>query len=393
MAKIKVILDKRNNSDSKPVIVVVTRNSDRLRFNTGMTCEENEFNNGNITSKAKNCRLREIYTAIEYALIELDRTGELNKINNKKLKDIILFAAFRVKNNSLTLLYYLDRFIATKIKDSTKALYVGTKTKIEGFDKEADFDSVNKEWLLRFQSHLAEQGNRINTISIHLRNIRAVFNFAIDNEDTANYPFRRFSIKNEETEKRSLSTEDLRTLINYGCEEHQIFYRDIFMLSFFLCGINMIDLLHLKELRDGRVEYRRAKTNKLYSIKVEPEAQVIIDKYKGEDYLLKIMDRYSNYKDFCNRMNKNLREIGKMEIKGQGGKKVREPLFPFLSSYWARHTWATIAAELDIPKETIAAGLGHEIGCSTTSIYIRFDREKVDRANRAIIDYVKGIER
>ena len=69
-------------------------------------------------------------------------------------------------------------------------------------------------------------------------------------------------------------------------------------------------------------------------------------------------------------------------------KKERKPLFPDISTYWARHTWATIAASLDIPKETISAALGHEIGSRVTSIYIDFDQKKVDEANRKVMDYV-----
>ena len=58
-----------------------------------------------------------------------------------------------------------------------------------------------------------------------------------------------------------------------------------------------------------------------------------------------------------------------------------------LTTYWARHTWATIASELDIPKDTIAAALGHG-GNSVTDIYIDFDLKKVDEANRKVLDYV-----
>ena len=87
-------------------------------------------------------------------------------------------------------------------------------------------------------------------------------------------------------------------------------------------------------------------------------------------------------------MGNSLKQIGETERKGLGGKKIRKPLFPDLSSYWSRHTWATIAAELDIPKETISAALGHNIGSAVTSIYINFDYKKVDDANRKVIDYV-----
>ena len=61
---------------------------------------------------------------------------------------------------------------------------------------------------------------------------------------------------------------------------------------------------------------------------------------------------------------------------------------PRISSYWARHTWATLAADLDIPIETISAALGHAHGCATTAIYIRFNNKKIDAANRKVLDWV-----
>jgi integrase len=87
-------------------------------------------------------------------------------------------------------------------------------------------------------------------------------------------------------------------------------------------------------------------------------------------------------------MTKVLKTIGPYERKGRGGKKTHTPLFPELSQYWCRHTWATIAAELDIPKETIAAALGHDMGNPTTAIYINFNQKKVDEANRKVIDFL-----
>lgn len=160
------------------------------------------------------------------------------------------------------------------------------------------------------------------------------------------------------------------------------------MLMFYLVGINSVDLFSLEEIRNGRIEYKRSKTGRLFSIKVEPETQTIIEKYHGKNFLLDVLDTYGNYKDFTHRMNDNLRKIGTVERKGRGGKKIREPLFPKLTTYWARHTWATIAAELDIPDETISLALGHSSGNRVTNIYINRDRKKVDVANRKVIDYV-----
>lgn len=252
------------------------------------------------------------------------------------------------------------------------------------------FEDITKEWLTAFENFLAKTQSK-NSRNISLRNIRSVFNEAIDDEVTTNYPFRRFHIRPVATPSRALSLMELATLFNYQCEQQE--YLDIFKLIFYLVGINMVDLYNLKEITpEGRVEYYRAKTHRFYSIKVENEALSIIDKYKGINWLLAIHDRVSNHRNYIQRMNEALQKVGTYTIKGRGGKRHYQPLFPTLTTYWARHTWATIAAELDIPKETIAAALGHSIGNPTTSIYIDFNLKKVDEANRLVIDCVNAAQ-
>jgi hypothetical protein len=163
----------------------------------------------------------------------------------------------------------------------------------------------------------------------------------------------------------------------------------MFKLSFYLRGVNIKDVANLKTMTNGRLNFKRSKTGHLYSMLVEPEAQQIIDKHKGTEYLVFIRDHWNDEGFFRRKMNKELQKLGPVTIApGRGGKKVYHPLFPELTSYWARHTWATIAAELDIPNEVIAEGLGHEYGNRITNIYIRFDMKKVDAANRKVIDWV-----
>lgn len=158
-----------------------------------------------------------------------------------------------------------------------------------------------------------------------------------------NYHFRKFRIKNETTKKRSLTIDQLRQIKDWPCEDHERQYIDIFMLIFYLMGINIIDLCHLKEIVNGRVEYRRMKTGRIYSIKLEPEALDIIEKYRGKDYLLNILDRHKNYKNYSHRLNNRLKEFGSVSI-GKHGKKDKQGAFPYLSTYYARHTWATIGS-------------------------------------------------
>jgi hypothetical protein len=151
---------------------------------------------------------------------------------------------------------------------------------------------------------------------------------------------------------------------------------------FYLIGINTVDLAGLQKIIAGRVEYHRAKTNRLYSIKVEPEAEAIIEKYKGGKHLINFFDGYQSYLSFGRLMNKGLHDLGKaMDA------EYSTNIYSGITTYWARHTWATIAAELDVPKETIAKALGHG-GNEVTDVYIRFDDKKVDKANRKVIDYL-----
>lgn len=249
-----------------------------------------------------------------------------------------------------------------------------------------------------YSTHQIKTRHRaLNGVAIDLRNIRAVFNWAIDNELTINYPFRKFSIKTERTRHLFLPAEQICLLRDYKVEPYQEVYRDIFMLGFYLIGINISDLLELKssDYRFGRITYNRNKTHRLYDIKVEPEAEAIINKYRGTKHLLRFLDDGCRARTFNYNCNAALKRIGKMEIiknkRGASIKKNIEPLFPDITWYTARRSWATIAAQLDIPKETIGKALGHsEWDNSTTDLYIQFDYKKIDKANRKVIDFINS---
>lgn len=271
-------------------------------------------------------------------------------------------------------------FIETKTNPGTRKLYETTLNRLAKYDANINklrFEDITKAWLTGLEVWLSENGAKeVNARAVYFRNIRAVFNDAIDDEVTTFYPFRKFKIKKAATRKRAMTVDDLRTLINYPLLESRAFYRDMFALDFYLIGINIVDLFNAKKIEDGRLYYTRAKTGKQYNIKVEPEAVAIINKYKGVDRLIEVPTRLKSFKDhtnFLKNINRNLRKI--------------DTKFEKITTYYARHSWATIAAELEIPKETIAAALGHG-GDSVTDIYIKFDSKKIDFANRRVIDYV-----
>ena len=87
-------------------------------------------------------------------------------------------------------------------------------------------------------------------------------------------------------------------------------------------------------------------------------------------------------------MNDALKTIGK--VYKIGVKATGEPLFPDITTYWSRHSWASLAAEADIPMETIAYAMGHSTGFTTTEIYVNYSQRKIDEANRKVIDLLNA---
>lgn len=370
------------------VYLRITHNGGRFMVSTGLATSGElngtMFPKSDRNRNTKRKRLDELLSAAENVLIA---NAALTARQVKPLVQKALNPAKKTEGQNLT--EYICRFAETKT-GRTVNLYKQTSKRVSEFDKSATLESVDAKWLRDFEKKCSKT-MKVNTIGIHLRNIRAVFNWAIDEEKTSNYPFARFKIRQEATPKRSLSVENIRTLRDFPCAPYQRQYRDIFMLMFYLIGINAKDLLNLteKNLVNGRIEYVRAKTKKRYSVKVEPEAMQIIERYRGKKHLLSILDRCGNELNWLHRMNDALKDIGKTCKPGM--KKEGKALFPNLSSYWSRHTWGTIAAELDIPIDVIAHALGHNIPeLNVTSIYIRFNEKKVDEANRKVIDFVNG---
>ena len=377
----------------------ITNNRKKAEMSVGLRMTQSELDAA-LSGSSKNIRLEKMLASwtsqIKDLMLELsDRkqvdmdVKEIRTILQERLLGIVAEKEPVTANGNFTA--YFQNFIDGKENKGTKGVYKHTLDKIRSFDPDVDmkrFEDIDLKWLTDFETFCAKTASK-NARNIHLRNIRAVFNNAIDYEITSAYPFRRFKIRPEATRKRSLTVDELRKLFDYPIEEYAEIYRDMFKLIFVLIGVNTVDLHALKSItKDGRIEYKRAKTGRFYSIKVEPEALEIIKKYQGTNGLLCIADRWSDSRNFRHQLNKALQRIGEVERRGRGGNKIITAEFEGVSSYWARHSWATIAYEIGIPKDVIAQALGHSDGHDVTNIYIREDVRKVDEANRRVLDWV-----
>lgn len=276
----------------------------------------------------------------------------------------------------VTLKEMFERYMAREMKDGTRANYRATWRSIEQFEKYSgtiSLEDISRDWVERYNLHLLNLGRSHNTRTLRIRHIEAVFNYAIDNELTTNYPFRRLHLTICETRKRNLNIDDIRTVFFSKVKGKKSWTVDAFRIIFYLIGINIRDLFSLKpeNVINGRIEYIRAKTGKKYSILIVPELQELIDKYKGTQKLFSFCEKFTSSNNIAYSLNGSLGKI-----------------YPGLTTYYARHTWATLAFDVGIPKDIISLALGHSFGARVTSTYINADISKVDKANRKVLDYV-----
>lgn len=385
MATVKISLDTRaaNKHGEFPLKLVFSHHNRTAQYSLDLSVLPQHWDAGKMSvirhsdKEWMNLHLQHRLLDARHALLELGSCGVLRNKSVTQIRDMVIEKMTGKKSSSREVTKHYEDFISRRQSKRTQDIYKDSLTKLRKYLNKSTltFDDINKKWLEEFRLWLYDnEGLSTNTVSIHLRNLRAVVNDAIDNELTTTYGFRNFHIKTEQTPKRSLTLSQIRTIFNVEpILQWEQKYIDCFRLMFLLIGINPIDLLtDNMHIVNGRLEYKRSKTGRFYSVKIEPEAMEIINRYKGDgDYVVSFAQGMKSYRHFANRMNLALKRYA-----------------PGLTAYWARHTWATIAAKIDVPKDVIAMALGH--GKQTvTDIYINFDLTKIDDANRRVIDYIR----
>ena len=247
------------------------------------------------------------------------------------------------------------------------------------------FEDVTYSFLTNFQNDLLERKVGVNTISVYLRTIRAIFNKAINEELTENYPFKKFKIKQQPTPSRTLTIQEFKQIIDYKCTGDREFNRDLFLLSFCLIGINFSDLFLLKKenIVNGRVTFSRSKTHKIYSIFLHETALNLLAKHnRNTDFLLPVLSPKLKGMLLKKKMQQAIHVCNNYLKKIAKDLKINKEI----STYYARYSWANIARSLGYSKDLIGEALGHEYGNKTTGIYLdEYDKEIIDAANKAVI--------
>jgi integrase len=330
----------------------------------------------------------EIYDRIS----ELDIADTLKHLSPKELKQE-LFPPEEANSNIYT---YMDMLIDEKLrtrKKSSALAYRGVKRKL--FDLYGNrlnsFEQVDYSVLKKMETKHIEDGGSYGGLGVYMRTLRAICNRAIKDKVVSAdlYPFKDYKIRTADTQRRSLSEADYEKLKSFQSESAPLRYaHDLFMASFYMRGMNFIDMAYLKanniEGDFDRIKYQRNKTGKFFSLKVSQPLKEILVKYimrnQGEDFIFPVLDSsvpkegyYERIRNSRMRVNKSLRKITKeLEIE------------PF-TIYAARHTYATRGKRVGVPTAIIQESLGHQTEAITQAYLNSFENSVIDDYDELIM--------
>ena len=259
------------------------------------------------------------------------------------------------------------------------------------------FRDIDCLWLKRYEEWLHARGCKDTTISQLFRTLRSVFNKAIEQEVIKQdvYPFNRFKINKFDihTVKRAISKEEVQKILALDLSDscfYRVLARDMFLFSYFGAGINFSDiaLLRFSDLRDGRVCYVRKKTGKSIGFPLNDISTKIVEKYtrpfgNDNDYIFPILDAgiHKTEQQRRDRIRKTLKKVNR-ELKVLG--KLIGLEVP-LTTYVARHTYATVLKRSGVSVALISESLGHS-DLSTTQIYLdSFENSQIDEAMQHLL--------
>lgn len=302
---------------------------------------------------------------------------------------VSLFCAPTDQGGFIAFARQLIQELRTIGKKRTAETYVTVLNSFVRFRGEKDLllEEVDSNQMIAFESYLKSRGICPNSSSFYLRNLRAIYNRAVEKGLVPQQnPFRHVYTGIDKTVKRAVPLHVIRRIRSLDLTLHPSldFARDIFMFSFYTRGMSFVDMAYLRksDLRNGVLSYRRKKTGQQLFIKWERPMQEIVAKYdtSGTPYLLPIIrqmtqDERRQYRNAAHLVNARLKKLGTLL-------GVAIPL----TSYVARHAWASIAKSKNIPLSIISEGMGHDSEITTRIYLASLDTSVVDKANSLILN-------
>lgn len=326
-------------------------------------------------------------------ILKLHETGQLNTLSVSSLKERLIN-----QNKIHSFIHFAKGVVAQLIKANkigTARSYQGVINVLQTYTNQKDlsFHDISFSFLTKFEANHIANGNGANGLAVYMRTIRALYNKAIKEgvADKESYPFNDYKIKTVPTIKRALDWNFLQKIVALELHpEHPCFTtRNYFLASYMMYGANFSDMAHLHktDIINGRIQYRRRKTSKLYDIKITDTLAKIINYYtnktKDSPFVFPIIkgttaiEQEKSIQWARKRYNKKLKVLGALCGIGQN-----------LTSYVSRHSFATQAMMQDVPLSAISSMLGHS-SIKTTEIYLKsLPTNVLDEYNERVLQHI-----
>ena len=297
-------------------------------------------------------------------------------------------------NKPITLHEAFDLYRQNKLRstsDSTIRILDTAIAAIEPFfPEDYPLKRLDAMKLFELRDYLAKKKKLNSTTQLmYLGYLRGAVAFAVRHKKVQYdvMPFRDFDMPKNKVRDVSLSIEQLRSIRDAEFEgqykEQMTFSRDLFMLSFYLCGMNLVDILRLDLSKDS-VRFLRQKTasrrseDKSTEFTIQPEARVLIDKLIKDGQII-YKKRWRTYYSLTRTLNRHLKHVA------EACKIDRRLIY-----YSARKTFAQLANELMVKDSIIEYCIGDSISMASRTIgnYIHINKRMADAAIRKVFDAV-----
>jgi len=395
---------KKNKEDSCPLKWRVTYQRKQEYYPTGFSMNLADWEDFQTKNLKRHSSIR----------ISLDQHNDdvlKPKIKTLGDKNIFTFDALNHLLGKSDILTVNDAFNA-KIKAlqendkiSNSIIYQCSLNSLEKFAGEKiSFSKITPKFLKEYQQDLEKNEIRKSTIGMYVRCLRAIINNNGEPYLTdANYPFGKgkYIVPTGSGREMALQLSDIHLLEAYECEDvvtEQC--RDMWLFSFYCSGANFNDICKFKykNIMNGEIYFIRQKTKsttqdqKDIVVPILEPMQRIIDKHGNdntnkENYIFPFLndtnteqERFLKTQNLIRLTNKKIKLIAK-----------KIGLMDGISTYTARHSYATILAKLRVPESFIAEQLGHSKRTVTQNYFDSYTKEERLSFNGLLLQSNSGI--
>lgn len=401
----QIILDQRSAKKGQiyPVKLRITFQRKQKYYSTNRDLTEEDFTKVNSTKPRGDYKtLKLFFDEIELRakkIIEEIRVFTFESFERKFYED---FQSVATKKNLLELLENKIEILRDTKRISSSKLYENLKNSLLNFQKKITFNDITVEWLKRYETYMLEERKTSKTtVGIYLRNLRAIYNEAIQADiiPLESYPFgrRKYQIPSGVNTKKAINISDIERIYHYETDnEMEKWAKDMWVFSYLCNGMNIKDIARLryKDIQGENIYFRRAKTEntnrnqKAIICALTPEIQGIIQKWGNKPVLNEslifpiITEGITPEKELAVK-NQAIKQINKYM------KRIAENLGidAKLTTYSARHSYATVLKRSGVSTEFISESLGHTSTKTTQSYLDSFEDETRKEIAKKLISF------